>query len=161
MNFKRKSLTKTNIHNDELIFNKDGTIFSAIFESVVSKLIQFYIYQGFDPDNLYKVCVHMLSKVFAKEDYSLAKHYHARSRGDVQPLEYETLIKYNLTNNAFESTRGNFLGLDKTGKVILGYKEGWIPKYPHQIITLNNEKAWALETRETYYDIRTDKDDSD
>lgn len=160
MNFKRKSLTEINIHNDYILFNKDGTIFSAIFESVVSKLIQFYVYQGFDPDNLYKVCVHMLSKVFAKHDHDLAKHYHARSVGDVQPLEYETLIKYNVTNNVFESTRGNFLGLDKTGKVILGYKEGWIPKYPHHIITLNNEKAWALETRETYYDIRTDKDDS-
>lgn len=160
MNFKQKSLTKVNVHNEELIYTTDGIIFSNLFEQFISKIIQFYIYQGFNSDNIYRVCIHILNKVFSRHNYDLAKHYHSLKDGNIQPLEYETLIKFNTYNNSFESTRGNFLGLDKTSKVILSYKEGWIPKYPFQIITLNNEKAWALETHETYYDIRTDKDDS-
>lgn len=124
--------------------------FSELFINNFYNILKYYIHMGYSKESIFyeisKITIGQLNNICENFDNSYDFLENCPSS-----FEFEKLMCYTKNNNFIEETRGNKIGTDGKGRTILEIKEGWIPKYPFEVISMKDsgKKVWAVHTKET------------
>lgn len=120
---------------------KDSNFFKLKFEHTIEKILRYYIYNGFNTGELFKLCFEVINESISNLENSLEKTI----KSNEFVSNYASILVSFPYTEELEFKRGEVVGIDSKGYVLIKVEPGWIPRHPYIKRDTNLDyETWAV-----------------